>query len=122
MQTSLCTSNRSITSKKTKLSDLFIKKIIPAIIPAASTGIKFGSAAKAAKVVAAHKVGGHEQSNHDEESLKMHLEQHDKEHAPGSDATMAAAADIELADGRTPLHIAAAIGDLDRIEKIIKES
>ena len=120
-------------SRRVKLTDLFIKKVIPAIpaivLPVKSFNARSILPSFAGKAID-HKTGGHEQSNHAEEAILKHLTEHDNEHgaeAEGGEGEEGASGDSSeeegsVPDGRTRLHIAAALGDLDNIEKIIKSS
>ena len=81
--------------------------------------------------VRGQKVGGHEQDNHDEETLKRHMADIDREEeeklsmsknelkegrllAPGRQG------EGNVPDGRTALHEAASRGDFDSVEKLLQ--
>jgi len=78
------------------------KKDVPPVVPSWAKPNKGSQTKKAA--------GGHEADNHDEETIKRHMEKHDSEHGVGANHL----------DGRTALHEAAAEGDLDTIETLLK--
>lgn len=82
------------------------------------------------------KVGGHEHDNHDEETIKRHLDRHEKanEEEQLEDPTFyidnyaeeeeegegEEGEEGKEPDGRTALHVAAADGDLKEVEHLLK--
>lgn len=55
-------------------------------------------------------IGGHEQDNHEDASIEKHLSDIDNGHNAE-----------ELRDGQTPLHVAAAIGDIDEVRRLLTD-
>lgn len=70
-----------------------------------------------------HPSGGHESSNHDEKSIEKHLLEHDLDNRKGlrgGDKWEEAPKNVAT-NGQTPLHIAAASGDMMQLEELLRD-
>ena len=67
------------------------------------------------------KIGGHEQSNHDDAEVKKHVEHHRHRHVDVEEEEEEEEEEQRIETGATTLHIAAVRGDINMVEKLLRE-